>query len=163
MKTLIVYFSYTQKTEKVAKYIQKIIGGDLYEIKPKNDLKERTNLMWHSLYLKGVRIKPDIEEKLPNFDDYDKIAIGYPIWWFTAPQYVFSFLDLANLKDKDIYLFKTSIDSDGCKSEQQIAKKLTECRVHSCLDGNNCIEDDVMTWINSNELVEIDSKNADYY
>ena len=134
-KTLIAYFSrkgenyvvgqirHLEKgnTKIVAKKIQNLIGGDLYEIKPvipyaddydtciqqaKQDLNENK--------------RPLIATPLPNLEGYEMIYIGYPNYWGTMPMHVFTFLEEQNLKDKHIKPFCTHEGSGMGHSESDL-------------------------------------------
>ena len=118
-KVLIVFFSHAGEnyavgnikvgnTKLVADEIQKVTGGDEFEIVanknydlPYNDLvnvaKEETE--------KGE--KPSFKGEIKNIDDYDTIFIGGPIWWGTYPRVMFTFFDKYDLNGKTIIPFST--------------------------------------------------------
>ena len=118
-KVLIVFFSHAGEnynvgnikvgnTKLVADEIQKVTGGDEFEIVanknydlPYNDLvnvaKEETE--------KGE--KPSFKGELKNIDDYDTVFIGGPIWWGTYPRVMFTFFDKYDLNGKTIIPFST--------------------------------------------------------
>ena len=118
-KVLIVFFSHAGEnynvgnikvgnTKLVADEIQKVTGGDEFEIVanknydlPYNDLvnvaKEETE--------KGE--KPSFKGEVKNIDDYDTVFIGGPIWWGTYPRVMFTFFDKYDLNGKTIIPFST--------------------------------------------------------
>lgn len=118
-KVLIVFFSHAGEnyavgnikvgnTKIVADEIQKVTGGDEFEIVanknydlPYNDLvnvaKEETE--------KGE--KPSFKGEIKNIDDYDTVFIGGPIWWGTYPRVMFTFFDKYDLNGKTIIPFST--------------------------------------------------------
>lgn len=118
-KVLIVFFSHAGEnyavgnikvgnTKLVADEIQKVTGGDEFEIVadkdydlPYNDLvnvaKEETE--------KGE--KPSFKGEIKNIDDYDTVFIGGPIWWGTYPRVMFTFFDKYDLNGKTIIPFST--------------------------------------------------------
>lgn len=118
-KVLIVFFSHAGEnynvgnikvgnTKLVADEIQKVTGGDEFEIVanknydlPYNDLvnvaKEETE--------KGE--KPSFKGEIKNINDYDTVFIGGPIWWGTYPRVMFTFFDKYDLNGKTIILFST--------------------------------------------------------
>ncbi len=118
-KVLIVFFSHAGEnynvgnikvgnTKLVADEIQKVTGGDEFEIVanknydlPYNDLvnvaKEETE--------KGE--KPSFKGEVKNIDDYDTVFIGGPIWWGTYPRVMFTFFDKFDLNGKTIIPFST--------------------------------------------------------
>lgn len=112
-KILICYFSATGKTKVVAHNIAKAIGGDLFEIGPsikytENDLDWEDKTSRSSIEMDNINSRPKILNKVENIDNYNTILIGYPIWWYTAPRIINTFIEENNLKNKKIYLFATS-------------------------------------------------------
>lgn len=112
-KILICYFSATGKTKVVAHNIAKAIGGDLFEIVPsikytENDLDWEDKTSRSSIEMDNINSRPEILNKVENIDNYNTILIGYPIWWYTAPRIINTFIEENNLKNKKIYLFATS-------------------------------------------------------
>lgn len=112
-KILICYFSATGKTKVVAHNIAKAIGGDLFEIVPsikytENDLDWEDKTSRSSIEMDNINSRPKILNKVENIDNYNTILIGYPIWWYTVPRIINTFIEENNLKNKKIYLFATS-------------------------------------------------------
>ena len=112
-KILICYFSATGKTKVVAHNIAKAIGGDLFEIVPsikytENDLDWEDKTSRSSIEMDNINSRPEILNKVENIDNYNTILIGYPIWWYTAPRIINTFIEENNLKNKKIYLFAAS-------------------------------------------------------
>ena len=52
--------------------------------------------------------RPSIKSKVVDIDKYDTIVIGFPVWWYTAPHIVNTFIEENNLENKNIYIFVTS-------------------------------------------------------
>ena len=99
-RKLVTYFSATGTTEKAAKELSKILGADLYEIEPlvpytNEDLNWRNSQSRSSLEMKDYNIRPAIKTKLKNIDieKYEKIYLGFPIWWYVAPTIINTFLE----------------------------------------------------------------------
>ena len=90
---LVAYFSPTGTTKRRAEELAKLKGADLYEIESKvkytstdlnwNDSKSRSSVEMHD---KGSR--PAIKDNNPHIEKYDKIYIGFPIWWYIAPNII---------------------------------------------------------------------------
>lgn len=118
-KVLIVYFSWGGNTRKLAHAIQAKIGGDIFEIKTKeqnrypNDYKSATIVAKKEFAEKN---KPELAKKIGNIADYDVIFVGYPIWWHTAPMAIQVFLETHNLEGKKLIPFATSGGEDIKKS-----------------------------------------------
>ncbi|WP_127058609.1 flavodoxin [Veillonella ratti] len=129
-KILIVYFSWSGTTRQVAEYIQSCVGGDLYEIVPRDPYvgshSEVSNLAKKEL---DAEYRPPLAKALPNVKAYDVVFIGYPIWWYQEPVVVDTFIESAKLEDKYIIPFCTSGGSTIEKSEARIAGFLPDAHV----------------------------------
>lgn len=113
MKKLVAYFSATGTTQNVAKKIAKGIGADLFEIEPKQkytdaDLNWQNEKSRSSVEMKNPNSRPEIVKKVANIADYETVVIGFPVWWYTAPTIINTFIEQNNLDGKDIYIFVTS-------------------------------------------------------
>lgn len=119
-KVLVAYFSRTGEqygvgnikegnTAIIAKMIAEKTGGDLFEIKVKNDNYPSgyTDLTKYAKKEFQENARPEIIGKVENFDDYDTIFIGYPIWWGDKPMPVYTFLDGYDFHGKTIAPFAT--------------------------------------------------------
>lgn len=109
MKTLIVYYSYTGNTKKIANAIKNNLNCDILEVTPKipfsNDYDEVVSeYQNNSIKDKSIEIN-DIEIDLK---EYDKIIIGSPVWWYTICPVITSFLKEYDLSGKKIYPFATN-------------------------------------------------------
>ena len=113
MKTLVTYFSASGTTKRVAETIATTIGGDLFEIEPQ-ELYTSEDLNWmnkksrSSLEMADKSSRPAIKNKVTNLNEYDKVIIGFPVWWYTAPTIINTFIEENDLTGKDIYIFVTS-------------------------------------------------------
>ena len=66
--------------------------------------------------------RPAIEGGAFNLSGYDRVYIGFPIWWYTAPRVIQSFIETNDLSGKEIYLFATSGGSDAAKALSDMKK-----------------------------------------
>ena len=112
-KTLVAYFSASGVTAKVAKTLSDAIGADLHEIKPKT-LYTDADLDWNntksrsSIEMNDKTFRPAISNAVENMEQYDRIFVGFPIWWYVAPTIINTFLEQYDLKGKKIIPFATS-------------------------------------------------------
>ncbi|MCH3964515.1 MAG: aldo/keto reductase [Clostridium sp.] len=102
-KKLIVYYSYTNNTKKVAEKIQKATGLDICEIET---VKPYTG-DYNSVVDRGKQevdsgYKPAIKPLSANLEDYDTIILGIPVWWYTYAPAVVTFLSEYDLSGKTI-------------------------------------------------------------
>ena len=110
-------------TEIVAEFIQKAVGGDMFEIDTvKNypvDYTECTEVAKVELRQKA---RPELKKYLPNIDDYDVIFLGGPCWWSYYPLAVMTFLERYDFGGKKIIPFMTHEGSGMGSSVGQIKK-----------------------------------------
>lgn len=120
-------------TARVAGYIQKAVGGDLFELETvreyAKDYHECTN---EAMAEKKSSARPALKKLPESIDQYDVIFLGYPNWWGTAPMAVFTFLDAFDFSGKKIVPFCTNEGSGMGTSERDIAK---ECPGASVANG----------------------------
>lgn len=113
MKTLIAYFSATKTTERAAKTLASKLGYDTYEIKPVQPYTD-ADLNWmdknsrSSVEMKDKSSRPAIVMDGLDVSGYDRILIGYPVWWYTAPTIINTFLESYDFSGKKIVLWATS-------------------------------------------------------
>lgn len=112
-KKLVAYFSAGGRTAGEAKKLAEAAGADLYEIKPetpytKEDLDWTNRNSRSSLEMNDPASRPAITDKDAKAEEYDVIFLGFPIWWYTAPTIINTFLESYDLSGRTIILFATS-------------------------------------------------------
>ena len=116
-KVLVAYFSASGVTKGVAKQLAAAAGADLHEIKPAQpytdaDLDWRDKQSRSTLEMQDKSSRPAITGKLKNMQEYDVVYVGFPIWWYTCPTIINTFMEAYNFKDKTVIPFATSGGSD---------------------------------------------------
>ena len=111
-KILVNYFSASGTTKRVAERLANVVNGDLFEIEPVKKYTDE-DLDWmnkqsRSSIEMNENIKPDILNKVTNLDEYDKVVLAFPIWWYKEPTIIDKFLEENDLSGKEIYVFVTS-------------------------------------------------------
>ena len=159
-KTLVVYFSAGGHTKNVANYIAKATNGDIMELKPVKEYTEadmdynnknsRTTRERDDVSLRDV---PLVKDKADNWEGYDTVFIGYPIWWGGAAWPVNNFIKHNDFSGKKVIPFATSASSglgNSGKDLQQMAG------TGNWLEGkrfpSNASESDVQQWVRSLNL-----------
>ena len=117
-KTLIVYYSATGNTEGVAERLAENLNADRFEIVPSDpytdedldwtDDNSRVSREYNDESLRDVELE---NTTVPNFDTYDTVLIGYPIWWGIAAWPVSSFVEANDFTGKTVIPFCTSSSS----------------------------------------------------
>ena len=111
-RILVAYFSATGHTAQIAEYAADILGADLYEIKAKQPYSE-ADLAYYTdgrcdKEQADPGVRPEIDGKVGNMDQYDTVLIGHPIWYGQAPRIISTFLESYNFADKTLVTFCTS-------------------------------------------------------
>lgn len=159
-KALVAYFSATGITKDLAEKINNVVKGDLFEIQPKEPYTEQ-DLDWtddqsrSSIEMKDKpETRPEIAEKVENMKQYDLIYIGFPIWWYTAPKIINTFLESYNLTGKTIIPFATSGSSqygdtnEDLKASLKPNTKLLEGKRFSTIASL----DDIQNWVDNLDI-----------
>ena len=116
-KTLVAYFSATGNTRAAAERLAKETNADLFEIAPEvpyteADLDWRDKTSRSTLEMQDKASRPAIKSTCDNIADYDTVWIGFPVWWYTAPTIINTFIEAHDLSDKVLNVFATSGGSD---------------------------------------------------
>lgn len=106
-KVLIAYFSWGGTTQRMARQIQDITGGDLFRIEPVNPYPaEYTPCTEVAREEKENNARPAIKDKVENWEDYDVVFIGCPVWW-TTPKIIHTFCESYDFSGKTVVPFCT--------------------------------------------------------
>lgn len=160
--TLVVYFSATGNTEQVANYIADITGGDLFELEPvepytDDDLNygnedSRVSREYADESLRDVEL---VSTTVDNWDQYDTVFIGYPIWWGIAAWPVDGFVKANDFTGKTVIPFCTSASSGLGESGQLLAELAgTGDWQEGMRFRSSASEADVQEWIDGLNLTE---------
>lgn len=106
-KVLVVYFSETGNTQKLAKLISDEVGGDFRRIETVKPYPTGEKLFDYTKAERDNDERPELKDLEINIDDYDVIFVGYPIWWYTLPMPLYSFFDMYDFSGKTIVPFNT--------------------------------------------------------
>ena len=124
-RKLVAYFSASGTTAKKAALLAEVAGADIYEIKPKTPYTE-ADVKWTNPLARCNRewlkkTKPELSDKNAAIDGYDVIYVAFPIWYYTAPLIINSFLESYDFSGKTIVLFATSGGSDMKKTVKSLS------------------------------------------
>lgn len=126
-KTLVMYFSASGTTKMVAEKLAGAVGAELYELKPavpytRADLNWQDQRSRSSEEMNSPKSRPELSEPAPDVSGYDRLFLGFPIWWYTAPRVVQTFLESGDFSGKTIVLFATSGSSGLGQTAEDLAK-----------------------------------------
>ncbi|WP_026658849.1 flavodoxin [Butyrivibrio sp. AC2005] len=128
-KTLVAVFSASGVTKKVGEEIARIADGDFFEIVPKeiytdDDLNWMNKQSRSSIEMNDPSARPEITGTVSDMASYDKVIIGFPIWWGVAPRIIETFLESYDFSGKTIIPFCTSGGSGVGKSDEELHKNV---------------------------------------
>ena len=153
-KVLVSYFSASGVTKGIAEKIAKIVEGDLFEIEPVEKYTD-ADLNWmdknsrSTLEMNDKEFRPPVKNKVDNLADYQKIVIGFPVWWYTAPTIINTFIEENDLTGKEIYVFCTSGGSGVDGSLNDLKKTYSNLNFISGKRLKNSVdEEEINTWLN---------------
>ena len=106
-KVLVVYFSETGNTQKLAKLISDEVGGDFRRIETVKSYPTGEALFDYTKNERDNDERPELKDLDININDYDVIFVGYPIWWYTLPMPIYTFFDNYDFSGKIIVPFNT--------------------------------------------------------
>lgn len=132
-KKLVAYFSASGKTAEKARALAKAAGADIYEIKPETPYSD-ADVKWTNPLARCNRewlkkTKPALADTNANIADYETIFLIFPIWYYTAPLIIKSFLSAYDFSEKKIVLFATSGGSDFGKTAQNLQGEVPNATV----------------------------------
>lgn len=155
-KTLVVYYSASGNTERVAKDIAEAAGADLFEIVP-TEVYTSEDLNWTNSDSRvsrehddeSLRDVPLTTTEVPDWDSYDTVFIGYPIWWGIAAWPVDTFVKNNDFTDKTVIPFATSSSSGMGQSGSLLADMAgTGEWQEGQRFSSGVSSDDVQSWVN---------------
>lgn len=153
-KKLVAYFSASGVTKRVAKQIAEIVNGDLLEIEPvekytDDDLNWNDQQSRSSKEMADRNYRPAIVLKDLSLDQYDTVLIGFPVWWYTAPTIINTFIESYDFSKQTLIPFCTSGGTgiSGCESDLRHSYPQYQWKQGKRLTGHeNTLE--IQHWIN---------------
>ncbi len=154
-KLLVSYFSASGVKKEVAEKIANALNGDLFEVEPvekyTNEDLDWTNKQSRStIEMNNRSFRPPVLNKVQNINEYDKAIIGFPVWWYTAPTIINTFIEENNLEGKDVYIFVTSGGSGSEGSFKDLKNTYQNINFVSSKRFNGSeSSDEYISWINN--------------
>lgn len=157
-KKLVAYFSASGTTAAAAKTLAEAADAGLYEIKPQTPYT-RADLDWtnkksrSSVEMNDKSSRPSLADRNAPVDDCDTVFLGFPIWWYTAPTIVKTFLESYDFTGKTIILFATSGGSGLGRSASDLKASAPGAVIRDgrLLNGRQTREA-LASWVNSLSL-----------
>ena len=151
-KVLVAYFSASGVTKGVAQQLAEVTGGTLHEIKPEQpytdaDLDWRDKQSRSTLEMQDKSSRPAITGKLANMQDYDVIYVGFPIWWYTCPTIINTFMEANDFKGKTVIPFATSGGSSIKKACEDLKAAYPDVNWKEGKLLNRVTKKDIEDWV----------------
>ena len=149
MKTLLVYYSYTGNTKIIVDKIKEKINCDLLKLKPVVPflIEDYDAIVSEYQSNESTKKSVEIEDININLNEYDKIIIGTPVWWYTITPVIREFLKKNDLSSSKVYAFATNAGWLGrtfkeikeyCDLRSSLDVRFTEdYKEHKCLVEDN--------------------------
>lgn len=161
-KTLVAYFSASGVTEAVARRLADAIGADVFEIAPR-EAYTAADLDWTDSSSRSTReckdpaCRPALKSMPEGMEAYETVLIGFPIWWYTAPNIIKTFLEAWDFSSEAwdfssarIALFATSGGSGMGKTMSDLEPSASQAR---WLDARRFSSDasarDLAAWVDT--------------
>lgn len=151
-KTLVAYFSASGVTAKMAEKLAEAVGADLYEIEPEVKYTQ-ADLNWtdkrarSTVEMNDPKSRPAIKGHVSNMAQYDRVFVGFPIWWYREPSIIDTFMESEDFTGKKVIPFATSGMSPIGSSGKHLQKLAPGAKVY---DGkrfpNSVSEDELREW-----------------
>lgn len=152
-KVLVVYYSLSGQTEKIARQIAEMTDGELYKVKVEETYSTP------SVYMKSKKEYeskqyPKLAAELPDFAQYDMVFVGGPVWWYTMAVPLFSLLEVADFGGKKVVPFSTQGSNFGAffKDFNELAKNAD---IQTSANFNNMkpeydaqVKNKIIEWLN---------------
>lgn len=155
-KSLVAYFSATGTTAGAAELLAKAAGAELFAIRPavpytKADLNWMDDKSRSSLEMHDPSSRPAIADRVENMDAYDRVYLGFPIWWYVAPTIINSFLESYDFSGKTIVLFATSRGSGFGKTVEGLKNSVSPTAriIKGRLLNGRLSESELRAWVQS--------------
>ena len=169
-KPLVVYYSESGNTKKVADMIHNKVGGDIIRIEAATPYPDNYDALTRQAKKEQTQnARPAIKTKIPNIDEYDVIFLGYPNWWSSMPMPVFTFIEQNKLDGRTIAPFTTHGGGGLGHSIEDLKKECPKSKILKPLavPGNRAsgAAADVEKWLEGlgNALIETTTGNPKIY
>lgn len=138
---LVVYFSHAGEnynvgvieegnTAKMGKIIAEQMNADIFELVPVVEYPmDYDSCLDVATEEQRTNARPEYVDEIENWDQYDTVFIGYPIWWGEIPNIVYTFMEAYDFTGKTVIPFNTHEGSGQARSQRDIEELLTNATV----------------------------------
>lgn len=160
-KTIVLYFSSTGTTKRLAELMANKLSADLGELQALQPYTA-ADLNWHDEQARTTIEQHDHQSRvpvdpqtLPDLSEYDQVIIGHPIWWGIPPRLIADAIDHLDLNGKVLATFATSGGSTYGRSQSFIERTVQENGYDTTVKNGQVLhnEQDVDRWLNAIGLI----------
>ena len=169
-KPLVVYFSHSGNTRKVAEMIHNKVGGDIIEIRPVESYPDEYNKLTElAKKEQQAGARPAVQPESVDLAQYDVIFLGYPNWWSSMPMPVYTFIEKNKLDGKTVAPFATHGGGGLGHSVEDLKKLAPHSRILKPFSVSGTAagraEKDVLRWLEGlgQALIETTTGNTKIY
>ena len=154
MRTLVAYFTWSGNTKEIAERIARKTHGKLFRIEREIPYSTDYNTCAYTEAKEEAdkHLKPAILEPLPDLSEYDAVIVAFPIWWYTMPAPVMTFLEsCSDWQGKKLFVFANSY-SDISSQFVNAIRDASECAKGADVTPGlyNKEIDNLCTWVKKN-------------
>ena len=158
-KMLVIYFSWSGNTRNAAKIIAEKTGADIFEIELVKPYSSNYNTVLDQAQKDmNADARPELKNKIENFEQYDTFFIGYPNWWADIPMPIATVLEQYNFDGKQIIPFCSHGGGEFGQSITTISKMASKSKIGIGLSihysGGSGLTNDISDWLNKNNIKE---------
>ena len=150
-KTLVAYFSVQGTTKRVAKQLAEHLGADLFEIIPLHPYTDAdiryTNPLARCNKEKFGKKEVPVSGKVKNFEEYDTVFIGFPIWYGDMPKFVKDYLVKCKLGERIVVPFATSGANGIDKAVKTLRTIAPQARIRRPFISSKKEKGDLVRWL----------------
>ncbi len=147
MKTLIAYFSLSGITKQAAEKLQRLTGGELFEIKGSKKYGSYMKAVAIAAKENATKEMPKVTTHVEKFESYDRILLGFPVWYGSCPRLIRTFAAEYDFTGKDVYVFCTSGSSGPEGSEKAVKEICKGAVIHPAIRIANQSDSELKTWL----------------
>ena len=154
MKNLVCFFSASGTTKALAEKIAESINADILEIEPVEKYTS-VDLDWNdknsrsSIEMQDEKSRPKMQDINIAIDNYDKIILGFPVWWDLAPRIINTFLEKYDFSGKKIILFATSGGSGFGNTVKELQPSAPDAIITEGKVLNGMSKQEIINWAKS--------------
>ncbi|WP_296823057.1 flavodoxin [uncultured Megasphaera sp.] len=149
MKKIVIYFSASGVTAKRARELASVTGSDIQAIVPAQRYSS-ADLDWTDHKSRSYQenlddaVRPALKQGTVDFAGYDRIYLGFPIWWGIAPKVINTFIESIDLRNKEIVIFATSGGSGLQPSVRALKKQYPGLDIKAGKLLNSSVKGDII-------------------